>query len=179
MLKKFTPSPNMVIIYAKEFLQRLNVIKKLESNQKYTDSRIEEITYNEMRNHRRELFENPIEWRIAIMTQYRKMEKEDQLKELNQKETSEKKESTLEIDRQTRSIANGLNKHDRDEDEPMEKIEIKIPENTSLKTPTVDEDEKPSPMQEGRINVSCISKKEYRKKLEDEYKSNIGKAMLR
>ncbi|NTW27197.1 MAG: hypothetical protein HGA36_02645 [Candidatus Moranbacteria bacterium] len=175
MIKKFIPNISAVMIYTKEFSQRLRVLEKLESNQKYSPSRIEEIAYNEMRNHRRELFENPIEWRIAIMKQYRAIEKNEYLKE-----TSNDNKFHTDLDTEKKSIANGLNPHDRDEDEPIEEIKIVLPEiKTAPKTIDDKENARLAPMIEGRVNISCISKEAYRKKLEDEHTNNIQKRTLR
>jgi len=183
MEKKFTPSLSAAAIYAREFLQRLAINEKLESNQKYSHSRIEEVTYNELRNYRSELFENPVEWRIAIMKQYKEIKQGEHLKETAQKEITNQNPRTTNPVTKEKSIASGLNPHDRDEDEPNEEIKIVLPavEQTEFKpqTETIATDERLSPVTEGRINISCISKEENRKKLEEEYRANLQRKMLR
>jgi hypothetical protein len=183
MEKKFTPSLSTATIYAREFLQRLAVNEKLESNQKYSHSRIEEITYNELRNYRRELFENPTEWRIAIMKQSKEIKQNEQLKETEQKEISNQNLHTTDQIAKEKSIANGLNPHDRDEDESIGEIKIILPiaEQAEFQPPTETdaEKERPAPITEGRVNINCISKEDYHKKLEEEYIANLQKRMLR
>ncbi|MDD5397330.1 MAG: hypothetical protein PHW24_04755 [Candidatus Moranbacteria bacterium] len=178
----FIPPESTSSTYAKELFERVQNLKKLDSTSDWSKTKLEDAAYRELRNSHRELFENPQQWLIAIMKKYRHSEEQETPKKEIDKEIAPEKR---------RPFMPGyhpevrLNRHDRDDDEPTE-FEIKEATKISPAQNIITEDDKPekvenektSPIQEGRVHVACTTKADRFKKLEEEAKAIIAERKM-